>query len=458
MFTKKQNLRRKRSRQFAFLPVLLISLILLAFFIQPTVAEIRANPNPEQQVARAWELAQQSGAYRFRTQVEQTTFPAPMLSNVGRTSTRERFDLQGRIDQPQDLLELSLWPNGRRAMDVQDGAAGGPLDIRVESGRAYSRSDGDEWQEIDNVADLFAPGGDPLGIMAGAKNIRLVEVETREIPGAPALQFAHYSYEMNGPAFAAYMRDQLERHLQEQGELPPNLDLETPAIYEQSTGQGDIWLDEQGLPYRLTTHLDFPRQANGERVSVEFTSDFFDFDQTRLAQSTVKPWQDPVAWVNHRLPSTPAEKRDLGLGISSWMFIGAVGLVGVANWRDRRFYTIVALLVIASMVSTPLVRAAGVARFNQSQQTRRAESEAREAKAEASDRVQASLRGEQWNPNQSLLETTTEDLQPASSMPNSTRAVLAATDHHEGPRRHEQSQKRLSHCIPPPGRGSSLPR
>ena len=356
MFTKNQNLRRnKKSKLFAFLPVLLISLTLLALVSRPTVAEIRADP--EQQVARAWKLAQQSGAYHFRTQVEQTTFPAPKLSNVGRTSTRERFDLQGWIDQPQDLLELSLWPNGRRALDAQQGADGGALDIRVESGRAYSRSDGGEWQEIDNMTDLFAPGGDPLGIMAGAKNIQLVEVETREIPGAPALQFAHYSYDMDGPAFAVYMRDQLERHLRERGELPSYLNLETPAVYEQSSGQGDIWLDEQGLPYRLTTHLDFPRQANGERVSVDFTSDFFDFDQARLAQSGVKVWQDPVAWATHQLPSTPAEKRDLGLVAGSWMFMGAVGLVSITHWRDRRFYTIVALLVIVSMVSTPLVRA-----------------------------------------------------------------------------------------------------
>ena len=59
-------------------------------------------------IREAWTLAQQSGVYRFRTTVEQTTFPAPRLTNVGRSSQTDRFVMQGQVDRPQDRIEMTV--------------------------------------------------------------------------------------------------------------------------------------------------------------------------------------------------------------------------------------------------------------------------------------------------------------------------------------------------------------
>ena len=38
--------------------------------------------------------------------------------------------------------------------------------------------------------------------------------------------------------------------LRASGELPLNMTLDTPRRYVETTGEGEIWLDERGLPAR----------------------------------------------------------------------------------------------------------------------------------------------------------------------------------------------------------------
>ena len=83
-----------------------------------------------------------------------------------------------------------------------------------------------------------------------------------------------FTFDLDGPVFANYMRDQLESYLRDKGELPLNLRLDSSRTYQQMTGQGEILLDERGLPLRLTIHLVYPPGKDNERVEADITTDF----------------------------------------------------------------------------------------------------------------------------------------------------------------------------------------
>ena len=64
------------------------------------------------EIRQAWQRAQQSGAYDFRSNIEQTTYPVPSLSNAGRSPRRDQLAMEGSIDQPGRTMEMSLWQDG----------------------------------------------------------------------------------------------------------------------------------------------------------------------------------------------------------------------------------------------------------------------------------------------------------------------------------------------------------
>lgn len=44
------------------------------------------------------------------------------------------------------------------------------------------------------------------------------------------------------------------------------------------SGQGEIWLDGEGLPLRLSVDLEFPDPQTGERVAAVIQTDFSGFE------------------------------------------------------------------------------------------------------------------------------------------------------------------------------------
>ncbi len=54
----------------------------------------------------------------------------------------------------------------------------------------------------------FAPGGDPLGFLAAARDIRAGAVEARDFGGV-ARDYRSYTFSLNGRAFASYLQDKI---------------------------------------------------------------------------------------------------------------------------------------------------------------------------------------------------------------------------------------------------------
>jgi hypothetical protein len=305
--------------------------------------------------------------------------------------------LEGQVNKPARQMELTLRPEGGNLLSRRDS-----FEIRIEGDQTYGRKPGGEWQEIQDVSGAFAPAGDLLAYLAGAKNIQVIETgKTGSID--------RYAYDVDGPAFAAYVRDQLEQHLVEDGKLPPSIRLESADLYRDVKGEGEVWLTTDGLPARLAVDLTYPPEANGERVEAHIATDFFGFPEAtggvlQRKLETFLPKQAPGEWQDLA--------QMLGMALGTTGFLAVV----VLRWRSRALYIAVVLILIVSMVSAPIVNSVRAASFFDRQAARRVEREAEQAAQAEAERVQATLEGPSWDPQHDPLAqqaTAPSDVSPS---------------------------------------------
>ncbi|MCZ7568698.1 MAG: hypothetical protein M5U01_08915 [Ardenticatenaceae bacterium] len=319
-----------------------------------------AAPSPADEVQAAWRRAQQAGAYRFATEIVQTTYPAPQLTSVGRSSRVDTLYIEGETNLPEGTMQLVLWQDGGSRLNPRDG-----VEIRIEGDRAYGRTPGrpvsggvrplptgvsesEGWREVEDFSGAFAPGQDLLAYLAGARNVKREDVKRED--GASG-----FTFDVDGPAFGASLRDQLERHLREQGELPAGLTLDISREYRDVVGQGEVWLDGDGLPLRLRVHLEYPQQANGERVEAEIKTDFAGFDRAAVVseQSAGNSEQSPV---NSGRRALFTVHRSLFTAGGLWAALLGVVVLVVVHRGSRRVYAAVVVAVILSLGLVPRLR------------------------------------------------------------------------------------------------------
>jgi subtilisin-like proprotein convertase family protein len=373
--------------------LLVLSIVLLSMgsALFPQISQADA-PSPEQIVQRAWQHASALGVYRFATEVTQTTFPAPALSNVGRSSQQDTLYLEGQVDLPAHVMQISLWQGGSAADSTS------AIEVRLEGEQGYGRAPGGSWQEIDSFADAFAPGNDLMAYLAGAKNIHELSGGTSR-PSNSGLNY--YAFDLDGPDFANHLREQLETLLRDKGQLPPGLTLDSSNVYRQMDGSGEIWIDSDGLPVRLLMHITYPEQSNGERVEADIQTDFFGFDRAQLAVVLSGPARLATTL---GLPKTQDGWRAFGQqAVMAAATMGVLTLL-VIYGRSRQMYVMLVFVLIFSMVVSPLLQSNQVYAFMDRLHTEQAERERREQTAEAASDLQETL-ASNWEPNQNPLET-----------------------------------------------------
>jgi hypothetical protein len=365
----------KRSRRHGYsVWIVSIALLLMGLATAPPVSWAGGPPLPEEVVQRAWQLAWESGAYHFATEIVQTTYPAPAVANLGRSSRQETVYIEGNVDLPMHTMLMSLWQDGGNVLNPQRGG----VEIRTEGDRAYTRQVGGAWQEVDDFSGAFAPSGDLMSYLVGAKNVQELSTDTHQLPSpneneTAAVTFARYSFDVDGPAFARHVRDRLKTYLREKGELPLGMTLDTSRMYLDMTGQGEVWIDSLGLPLRLTVHLVYLEQDDGERVEADVKTDFSDFESA--------PASDPPiarsTMTKLGLSRTPREWQRIGQRAA--LVVGFLGLLIVLLSRRaaRKVYAILILTVIVSMVATPLLQSHHAYAFYEHQATRQAQYERR---------------------------------------------------------------------------------
>ncbi|MGD2146248.1 MAG: hypothetical protein PVH41_06120, partial [Anaerolineae bacterium] len=385
---------RSRSPRSLFVALCAIAALLLGY--PATTAATGKSPFVKDPVSAAWQRAQDAGVYRFSTTVVETTHPAPTLANVGRGSREERTYLEGETNLPESTMHLTLWPGGGSVFPAQDG-----VELRIEGSRAYVREAGGPWRETDGEAAVFAPGNDLMGYLVGANNLREVGTESRSFPGSQgdrqAIRATRYAFDFNGPRVAGYMRDQLEGYLREKGELPAGLHLDTSERFRNAIGEGEVWIDGDGLPLRLSLHIEYPQRRDGERQEADIKTDFSGFDRRRLVAAA-----RPLARVSRTLglPQTPEGGRRLrqqgGLAVGT---LGMLGMV-VALRRSKVAYAALILAIIGSMVVTPVLQGQQAHAFSQRLAADRAEQQRRLEEEQEAEEALELLNGSDWNPRQ----------------------------------------------------------
>jgi hypothetical protein len=366
---------------------------LVAFGVTSTTE--RSGLDARAEVQAAWARARESGAYHFIADITQQNIPLPTVTNAGQRSRTDELHLEGRADLSAQRMLLKLWAAGA------DG-----VEVRVEGDQAFvRRGENDKWEPVPGFTGAFAPEGDFLAFLAAAEDITRLGVETRA-----GVTFTRYTFRVNGPGFAAYVRDQMEKHLAERGELPLGVSLDLPRAYVGMRGAGEVWVGSDGLPLRQSLKLQFPPQ-NDQRLEANIEVSFSDFGSGIEAASLTLSQQ-----------FFSAER------LTGMMLVGAMLLPMafiITHRRSRVVNTSLTLAVILSMVVTPLLQSHHVAAFT-GELRAQAQTQAQAQQAlEAQSQLQAAVSASGFNPNTDPLAFAENRMEIVSA---SAQAAIADTN------------------------------
>ena len=287
-------------------------------------------------IRAALQRAHAAGAYQFDGDVSQVTMPTARITNVGRSNRTEEMHIEGKTNVRESALELTLWSQGG---SVADGGSQG-LGIKVKNGKSYMRQGSTgEWKETDEVSlNGLAPQGDFMAFLAAVRDVQTHPSETRA-----GISFIRYTFQLDGPAFAAFVREQMEAALRAKGELPLGAHIETPAYYSQMTGDGELWVRsdgaDAGLPLRQILHLNFPPQRDSS-THAQIKINFLAFE---AAPQTI--WERTLNHVRDALPSP----------ITGGLVLLAFSLIGFlfCFYSSRRLQRVLAVTLVTAIVAGP---------------------------------------------------------------------------------------------------------
>ena len=364
-------IRRQKTKLFLLLAALLAgALTLVALFGLPTIGRAAAGDaaTPEAAVVAAWQRVQQRGAYEFSSDVVQTIIPDATLANIGRSSREERLYLEGESNLRLATMDLKLWSDaaggGGSSLVPESG-----IEVQVADGKTRTRSGGGAWEDVDGLIDGYAPQGDFLAYLAAMRDVNANAPESRA-----GVTFTRYTFVIDGPVFATYARDQLQRALQARGELPPGMELSPSPYYAGMTGTGELWVAENGLPLRQILKLQFPVQRQ-ERASTEITVNFRNYGEPVSGSLTLLGLAGLGGTVVAALPALAM------LTVASML-----SLALVFYRRQRHVQNAAALTLCFLMVVSPALSSQRTVKFLSAQN---AEAAAQESQREEYDAVRA---------------------------------------------------------------------
>ena len=394
-------MKKNRSRWTHLLVLPLVAVLLVASGPLPARAD---EGSPAEMVERAWRNAREAGSYRFLSTAEQTMVPRPVPGMIGRSDARFTLENDGAV-----LLPDRFYSEMRVAGVGQSQA----VTMLRDGSQAYMLQDG-ELKPVDDPLSLASPTNDVLGYLAAAEQVTLAEPPE----GHPEL--TRYTFEVSGPRFAEYVRQQAEAAMQAEPGAPDGLTLRPAPALRELNGEGELWVNQAGLPVRQVLDIRVPRVNEEYGARVQMTVDLSGYGQVESLPRAVEG-ADGV-WRLEGTVKTGASKAEAGNGPAAGatvlpdaptQTVANVGLIaesraGTSGWlaallplriapsslilftlillttlivryyrrSPRRCYAIIVSTLIAIMVLTPLLQAEGVVAFVE-RQVRAAE--AREA-------------------------------------------------------------------------------
>ncbi|MCP4164656.1 MAG: LamG domain-containing protein [Chloroflexi bacterium] len=357
-------------------------------------------------VEQAWQRVQERGSYSFSSDIVQTAIPEATLANIGRSSSSERLRLEGETNLREESMDLTLWSEGGGGSMLVPASG---LQVQVADGETRVRRGNGAWEKQDGLVDGYAPQGDFLAYLTAMRDVNADEPETRA-----GVTFTRYNFTIDGPAFADYARMQLQRTLQARGELPPDMQLSPSPYYAGMTGNGELWVGEDGLPLRQILRLQFPEQRQ-EHVRAEITVDFKEYGEAALVGlfgiDTAGLLQNSISALNK---------------LAALAAISALGLALVNYRRRKRMQQAAVLSMIFLIVVSPLLSSWRTVGFFDTQRAEAATQESQREEYETVRSVREQSAQSTFDPHASPL--TAEDLAETR-----TALAVASPDYAVGP-------------------------
>jgi hypothetical protein len=340
--------------------------------------------SPERMIERAWQTAQEAGSYRFVSDINQTLVPRPVAAMIGQQETALLLSLDGAVVLPdKSYTELKVL-NGQRSES---------LTMLRDGAQSFMLQDG-ELKPVENVLNLASQSNDLLGYLAAADQVVLLDPPD----GHPDL--ARYSFVINGPRYAEYVRQQAEVAVQSEPGAPRGLTVKPIIALQQLNGHGELWVSPAGLPVRQIVEIRMPEVSPEYDARVRISADFSAFGKVEALPRAV-PGLDGSWRLEGSLPSESASELGMfpGFGIrpekahtsepsnltavvASWkpslqvsptsliLFALIFLVVFFVNFYRRypqRCYTLFVLVLIPIFVLSPLLESTGVVRFMERQ-------------------------------------------------------------------------------------------
>ncbi len=328
-----------------FLLGLLAAGALIALTVKPVLG---ASPDPSARdtVTQAWLAAKDQGAYHFTSDVIQVTVPEATLTNVGRRSVQEQIYLEGQTDLRDQSMTLRVWTDsladGGSILIPESG-----MDVQIADGETQARRGSGPWQSVDGFTDGYAPQGDFLAYLAAMKDVRTIGTESSH-----GLTYTRYGFTVDGPAFALFSRNQMQEAMHASGELPLNMQLAVSDYQAQMTGDGELWIGEDGLPLRQILRLHFPAQE-GKQISAQITANFYDYGRNG---ATV------LSFLTQPALLLPMLSPYISFSIALFIVLG--GSLALIMFRRKRLVeTIIAVSMSLLLVLTPVMNSLPILKF-----------------------------------------------------------------------------------------------
>ncbi len=215
------------------------------------------------------------------------------------------------------------------------------------------------------------------------------------------ISFTRYSFALDGPTFALFIRDQMEAAMREQAALEPGSHLDVPVYYSKMTGEGELWIGSNGLPLRQVLHIQFPEQDD-EIVAADISVDFSHFGT-------------PVVGLfgTSQLSAVLADIRNNPTPLLSVVLWSSFVVLLLRFGRSKRLQRILPPIVVVAIVLTPLMSGHNTRSFFAAQAAQAAEQDASHENSEMA-RTLKTLQGE---------ETFDPHVSPVDAAPSRTLDV-----------------------------------
>ena len=374
--------------------LLIVGFCLAALAILQTVSPVshaqQQDPTAADTVQAAWDLAKEAAAYDYTSNVRQTTYPAPAVQNVGRPPRIDTFTITGFYDQIAEKMELEM----RNQHDEQVEMVVHGTDTK---GRTTQTA---EWEDLGTVNDFFAPGGDPLGFLAGATDIE-------KASGDESSPLSHYTFSFSGHAFGRFITDALTREMIANGEVMPDTRLDVTEAYRRMIGSGEIAIDEQGYPTHIRLDLDLGSQEGGEQIIATLEMYYSDYQQDVVNPTAV--WFTPAGFGSALLDisaQNPALPNYLAISFAFLLFSLALALLIWHTWHTQTFYKAVAGSITILMLAGPFLHIGSAQAYHgrlAPRLEREDETQERTAEETAAQMVGEYQTAQEWNPQQNPL-------------------------------------------------------